>query len=262
MAGFQGNYIAPIGQPPLGANTVISGDIADNTVFSGAIGSGQISTFKIASGGLGSGAIGSGQIGNTHLGSGSVLSGHIASGQVGNNHVASGSVGTYNTASGLVARAASFVTPFQSGTAWSLLTGEIISGVKAVCISQSGNLRIAMASISGRMPAIGIVVDNVLSGIPANVYTQGMFVLTSGLGDYSGSIGKPVWVGRSGNIVSWSGGFNSGGLNVASGGDFIQRVGIAITSGDFVANVVGDVGQTQLLGVTAITDVENRAFGV
>lgn len=266
MAGFQGNYIAPIGVTPIAGGGVGSGAIGPNSVLSGNIGSGQVGQFHLASGSVTSGAIASGQVGRFALSSGSVQGALgttpvLASGTIGTNDLASGVAAPANS-SGTIVRAAQFVTPFQSGTSWSLLTEEIISGVRAVMVSQSGQLRVAMASVSGRMPAIGIVADGVLSGIPANVYTQGMFQLSSGLADYSGCLGKPVWVGRSGHVVSWSGSFNSGGLNVLSGGDFVQRIGVAVTSGGFVVNVMGDVGQTQLLGVTAITDVENRAFGV
>lgn len=195
--------------------------------------------------------------------SGDIGSGAIA-GSLGGGffNVASGTMGTYDAGSGTVVRASQYITPFQSGTSWSLITEEIISGVRAVCISQSGTLRVAMASVSGRMPAIGVVVDGVLSGIPANVYTQGMFPLTSGLADYSGCLGKPVWVGRSGSVVTWSGSFNSAGFNVGSGGDFVQRLGFAVTSGGFVANVDVTMAQNQLLAVTSFADTLNRQFGV
>lgn len=196
--------------------------------------------------------------GSGDIGSGAVT-GRAAGGVF---NIASGSVDTFDLSSGIVARAASFVTPFHSGTAWSLLTEEIISGVRAVCISQSGTLRIAMASVSGRMPAIGVVIDGVLSGLPANVFSQGFLQFSSGMADYSGHLGKTAWVGRSGHVVQWSGSFNSGGLSVASGGDFLQRIGAIINSGAVVANVVMDMSQTQLLGVTAAYDVIDREFGL
>ena len=268
-------YSNPPQSPVPGAGSVVSGSLGANSVTSGNVGSGAVmganasGSRNLASGTVGTFDLGSATVLAVHLGSGSVLSGSIASGQVGPFALASGTsvplsgtVGTYELGSGAVARGTQFVTPFHSGTAWSVLTEEIISGVRAVQLSQSGTLRQAMASVSGRMPAIGVVVDNVLSGIVANVYVHGAFQTTSGLADYSGYLGKPVWVGRSGQVVTWSGSFNSGGLLVASGGDFIQRLGIAYGSGAFLANVVIDMGQTQLLGVTAITDVNNRAFGV
>src|SRR5208282_1036996 len=107
---------------------------------------------------------------------------------------------------------------------------ETISGVVAVALSQSGNLLVAMASVSGRMPAIGVVVDNVASGIQANVYTAGIFSVTSGLADYSGYLGQTIYVGRSGQIVTTSGSFNSGGF---ASGDILQPLANPIASGTF-----------------------------
>ncbi len=176
--------------------------------------------------------------------------------------VASGTLGTYDAASGFTAARSQLVAPLFSGTSWSLITEEIISGVRAVCISQSGNLRVAMASVSGRMPAIGVVVDNVLSGIRANVYSHGLIQFTSGLSDYSCWLGYAAWVGRSGQVVQWSGAFNSGGLNIASGGDFVQRAGVIINSGAVLIDVCHTMTQNQLLGVVDLIDVANRSFGV
>jgi hypothetical protein len=84
------------------------------------------------------------------------------------------------------------------------------------------------------MPAVGVVVDNVASGIQTNVYTEGSFQLTSGLADFSGYLGTRLFVGRSGQIVSTSGSFNSGGL---VSGDTYQGIGTAYNSGAFVINV-------------------------
>jgi len=197
-------------------------------------------------------------------GSGDIGSGSVT-GQAGGGNfcVASGSLSTYDFASGATVRAAQFVTVFSSGTAWPIITEEAISGVRAVCISQSGNLRIAMASVSGRMPAIGVVVDNVASGISGVVvYTQGAFQVTSGLANYSGYLGKPVWVGPSGHVVTFSGSFNSGGFNAASGGDFVQRFGVCFNSGAFIVTPDSTLLQNQLLGVNDLVDVVNRGFGV
>lgn len=182
-------------------------------------------------------------------------------GLVTSGNIASGNIDTYTFASGATITKSQFVAPIVSGTAWTLITEEIISGARAVCISQSGNLRVAMASVSGRMPAMGIVLDNVLSGIQANVYTQGLAQLSSGMMDYSGFLGKNVWVGRSGQVVSWSGSFNSGGFNVASGGDFTQRLGVIVNSGAFLMNVSTSTDQNQVLGVIDLIDAANRSFG-
>lgn len=230
--------------------------------------SGQVVT---ASGLLNSGGLLSGDISQPLgilTGSGQVLLSVAAMlpfvpGQIISGNVASGQLSTYHFASGTLADRTMYGNPIASGlTHITLITEEIISGVRAVCISQSGNIRVAMASVSGRMPAVGIVVDNVLSGIQPNVYTLGAFQFSSGMADYSGWLGKTVFVGRSGEVVQWSGSFNSGGLNMASGGDFVQRLGKIINSGAIIANVDQDMGQNILLGVTSVADATNRGFGI
>src|SRR5216683_3504444 len=108
-------------------------------------------------------AINYGSVGNTSIGSGAVQSGNIASGQV----------GTYAFGSGATATRAMGLSPIYSGSFLTVVTEETVSGVRAVHISPSGNVRIAMAAVSGRMPAIGAVFENVLSGIQCNVYIGG-----------------------------------------------------------------------------------------
>lgn len=203
--------VTPGDNPPAGR----SGGLTSGTIFgSGALWGSLGPTSLIASGTIGTNDIGSGQI----------VSGLIGSGQVDTNHFASGATATNSIFGG----------PFFSGSAWTIITEESISGVRAVHLSQSGTLRLAMASISGRMPAIGVVVDNVLSGIRANVYRVGDFQFGSGLADYSGSLGLPLIVGRSGHIVTVSGSFNSGGL---LSGDYIQQMGSVWNSGGAVIAV-------------------------
>lgn len=258
-----------VGVWDFGSGAVLSGSIASGqvgfrhlanaSVMSGTIASGQVFTFHIASGGLLSGAIGSGQIGRFHiasgrlegfeLGSGSVVSGRIASGQVGFGHladgsvqsgtIASGQIDSYHFTSGATVSRSQYVEWAASGLIGGFITAEIISGVRAVTLNQSGALIIAMASISGRYPAIGAVVDNVLSGIQPNVYSHGpIFQVTSGLANYSGWLGRHVILGRSGHLVSMSGSFNSGGL---LSGDVYQPLGIAVNSGAFTLNVAGSL---------------------
>jgi hypothetical protein len=77
------------------------------------------------------------------------------------------------------------------------------------------------------------VYDNVASGRPADVYLVGSFQATSGAADYSGYLGQLLYVGRSGQIVTSSGSFNSGGL---LSGDITQAIGVATNSG---AAVIG-----------------------
>lgn len=273
----------------LTSGAVQSGHVASGTVGGqyGAtrhIQSGTIGPFDFGSGAVGSGALASGQVTNFKMGSGAILSGTIgnaavvsgsvASGALGSVHLASGEtsdIGTHlmsTNGSGLLITAAQFVKPFASGSQWTLLTEEIISGARAVQISQSGTLRVAMASISGRMPANGIVVDNVLSGLAAQVYVMGpKFQLTSGMADYSGWIGRDVFVGRSGQLVTMSGAFNSGGL---LSGDYYQPLGVAINSGAVALNVgdastVTDInvffGSTAASGIIQSGNIASGAVG-
>ena len=104
-------------------------------------------------------------------------------------------------------------------------TSETISGVRAVSVSQSGYLQIAMASVSGRMPAVGVVIDNVASGSAAAVYKLGTIQYTSGLFTGIGFFGQPVWVGRSGHVAPMSGSFGSGGY---ASGDIGQKLGVVV----------------------------------
>ena len=243
-----------VGSVHLEDGTVVTVDLGSGSVVSGVIASGQVGRFHVASG----------QFAGFELGSGSIVSGRIASGQVGGNHLASGglqgakvagvasqiasgtvdfadladaSVGSGTVASGQISwphlasgarvAQAQFISPLASGSPWTILTEEAVSGIRAVAISQSGTLRIAMAAVSGRMPAVGVVVDNVLSGIQANVVTAGPVQFTSGLADYSGFVGRRVWVGRSGQVTTISGSFSSGGF---ASGDLGQPLGVALWS--------------------------------
>ena len=212
---------------------ITSGDVGNNSVTSGSIANGQIFTFHVASGGFLSGAIGSGQIGTSHVASGGLGSGAIGSGQIGTRHIASGGLQSGAVGSGLLIPSISVLV--KDG---GLIAGENISGLRAVFVNRSGDLQVAMASLSGRMPAIGVVIDNVLSGAVTQVFSHGFFQAASGLADYSGMIGDTLWVGRSGHVVQWSGAFNSGGLSVTtSGSDFIQRLGVIVNSGGGLLNV-------------------------
>lgn len=263
------------------------GHLANASVQSGTLASGQVFTFHIASGGLLSGAFGSGQIAHPHLGSGAVLSGDIASGQIGSNHIASGQltgfelgsgaivsgrvasgqigfghlanasiqsgtlasgvVSTYSHASGDVAPGAATVSPLVSGGIWTATTAEGVSGVRAVSLTQSGTLQVAMASVSGRMPAIGVVVANVASGIQTTVYDVLPYQFTSGMADYSGYLGRPLYVGRSGSVVTSSGSFNSGGF---LSGDIRQTLGAVWNSGAALLMVLPDDSATGQRGAT------------
>jgi hypothetical protein len=109
-----------------------------------------------------------------------------------------------------------------------LIAEETISGFRAVAITPSGNLQIAMPAVSGRMPAVGIAISGALSGSPCSFWTDGYFQVSSGLVDFSGFIGQPLYVARSGQIGVLSGGVLSGGF---ASGDMPQRIGSVVNSG-------------------------------
>lgn len=224
-----------IGVFDFGSGAVIVGAVGSGAIGSGQIASGNIGPFHFASGAVQSGSIGSGAVlgqagaGAFTIASGTIGTFDIGSGAVQSGRIASGQIGSYAFASGAVIDRSQYSLQYVSGIGrFTVITEEGISGVRAVCLSQSGNLRVAMASVSGRMPAVGVVLDNVASGIQANVFTAGPQQFTSGLGDYSGYLGSVLFVGRSGQIVTLSGSFNSGGF---LSGDIWQPVATVINSG-------------------------------
>lgn len=245
-------YIAPGGIiNPITSGSITSGSIAPKAIVSGTVASGAImgslggGPFNIASGTIGNTDIAAGTILTVNIASGAVQSGKVGSGAVlgslggGAFTIASGTIGTTDLGSGSVVRATQFVSPFYSGTSWTINTAENISGGRAVAIHPSGNVVWqAMASVSGRMPAIGVIFDNVLSGISANIYTQGFFTPSvSGIINFSGFVGKAIWVGRSGDLVTVSGISANGTLGAFASGDLGQKLGFAVNSGSIILNL-------------------------
>jgi len=202
-----------VGVFDFGSGAIVAGSIGSGAVVSGNVGSGQIGHFHVASG-----AVGSGRIGNL-----AVVSGSLAPAAVWTDHIASGAI----------APRAVHVNPFHVNAPYQATTEEMISGLRAVALSQSGTIRIAMAAVSGRMPAVGVVIspDDAVSGGIVTVYTHGTFQFASSLADYSGYLGQTLFVGRSGHVVTASGSWNSGGL---LSGDIHQPLGTAWNSGGAV----------------------------
>jgi CSLREA domain-containing protein len=170
----------------LASGAVVSGLLGDAAIASGTIASGQVGNVHVRSGGLGSGAIGSGQISWVHHASGAIISGQVGNNAVNSGGVASGQIGQYHLASGAIIAYAQVNAPFLSGSFGQTLASEMISGVRAVAIDPNGRVRIAMAAVSGRMPAVGVVADNILSGMPVSLLGDGPVQFTSGMNDYSG----------------------------------------------------------------------------
>ncbi len=210
--------------------------LAGGSVQPGTLGSGAVVAGNLGSGSVRSGNIASGQLGGNHYGSGSVQSGHVGSGQI----------STYHLASGACVMHAQEVTPVFSGGFNTLITSEAVSGIKAVCLDLLGSglsVKIAMASVSGRWPAAGVVYDNVSSGIQCNIHTQGVIRVGSGYITSGIVQGKRLFLGRSGEIVTLSGSFHSGGF---LSGDMTQALGVL----QFVSS--GSASGTMLINVSPV----------
>lgn len=192
------------------------------------------------------------------IGSGYIKSGAITARAYTNGElhcIASGALAGLDLASGATTR-----TSLQAGgnpiassflvfrPVISNITEEIVSGPVAVHLTQSGTLRIAMASVSGRSPAVGFSLVNGLSGVVLQWSQVGPYQFSSGMADYSGFVGGRLWLGRSGQIVSMSGSWGSGGH---ASGDVGQPLGIAANSGGAFLNVFPFMTSGGPLGVTA-----------
>lgn len=221
----------------LASGAVNSGHIGDNAVVSGSIASGSIGRFHNSSGNVVSGAIGdgavvsgsiaSGSIGAVHLADGAVASGEIASGSVSRFHLASGAVNSGHIASGAIPilQDSQIVKYFT--------TIETVSGTRAVALDGTGKAWIAQSTISGRLPAIGVVAEGggAVSGGIVTVVVCGPLQAASGLNNTRP--GRPVFVNASGFIGNVSGGFLSGGVSAVGpiSGTLTQLFGWATNSG-------------------------------
>ena len=239
----------------LGSGSIQSGMIALGAVTSGDIASGAFATSQITSGLIASGAVGQYALSSgtaiSNIQSGSITATMLASGVAGGGggSVTSGSITGYDIASGAIQQlniandlsvawagsVAPFNQPFANNITNTVVTaGELFTGSDyAVCFNQSGNVIRAMASVSGRMPAVGWTnAGPYSSGSQMQIYVIGVGQTTNT--SFSGNFGQPVYVGRSGQIVVASGSFNSGGF---ASGDIIQQMGVAFASGLFMLNV-------------------------
>lgn len=253
--------------PHVASGTFTGFELGSGAIVSGRIASGQVGNFHVASGqiqglaGAGVPNIASGTFTGFELGSGAIVSGRVASGQIGFGHLANASVwsGTFasgqiasgHLASGLIANiAGAGVSGYYEDL---FATAEPISGggpAVAVAFTQSGTIQTAMASVSGRMPAIGIVTSNYLSGATATLFWGGRVFASGGLINFSGWMNQPVYVGRSGQIVASGAPTSSGDIQQILGVSF-QQSGIFMSLGDPLEGVIagsGDVGSGSILG--------------
>lgn len=193
------------------------------------VGSGQITNSMLMSGGLGSGAVASGSILSGQIASGQIGTVHVSSGGLGSGAIGSGQIGSAHIASGAVIAHARDV--FED----SYTTAETISGVRCVRVTASGLLQIAMAAVSGRMPAHGVAVTNALGGAALSFIRLGQTLgVASEMGSglcVSGRQGSTIWVGASGEVVTISGGGPTVGIGATNSGAQGQIMGWVTNSG-------------------------------
>jgi hypothetical protein len=199
-----------IGHIHIRAQGILSGDLGAASV----VGNAFLVNSMVASGSLGANDIGIGQIGSGHIFADAVVSGKIGSGNI--------------------------ITYSRVVAEDSYVTQETISGVRAVQINRSGFLRIAMAAVSGRMPANGVAFGNALSGGALLFVVTGKNVgpaaeIGSGL-CISGRMGSRLWVGASGQLVTISGGGPTIGVGITNSGAQGQLIGIVASSGAVYIN--------------------------
>ena len=227
----------------LGSGSVISGHVGSGTIYGHLgtlphISSGSFTGFELGSGSIVSGRVASGQIGFGHLANASVQSGTVASGQIASGHLASGLISNLG------------ISGYFDDT---FTTAELISGggtAVAVAFTQSGTIQTAMASVSGRMPAVGIVTSNYLSGATATFYWGGRVFASGAFLNFSGWMNQPVYVGRSGQLSASGAPTSSGDIQQIIGVSF-QQSGIFMSLGDPLESVIagsGDVGSGAITG--------------
>jgi len=274
---FTGREIVASGKlTTTAANKIIAANFADNSVVSGNINSNSIfsviggyTPFLIRS--VRSGAIPAGEIGQSHfaretLRSGNFLSGLLRLPDLLGDQIRSGNIGTRELGQIHFAAPPAFLVTSSMIGSGSLdpstnfaqtaglntnqpffdyfRAGELISGgIRAVCIASGSLIRRAECGSGLRLPAIGVVYSGILSGQTGIIYTFGnvrvpglTLVQSSGLNNgISGFQGQPLYVGSGGRIVNQSG-FWVGGVQQPPflSGNMQQQIGIAISGGIFV----------------------------
>ena len=203
----------------------------------GSLGSGAVQSGNIGYGAIGQFHIASGQLLGFELASGSIVSGRIASGQIGFGHLANASIQSGTIASGVLDR-----LHHNSGCVIDYFPCEqAISGIIAVAWGSGGCAVVPAERRSGlRMPAIGIVAGNFLSGAIVPVVRDGYIGVTFSGGIASGQFGRYLYVGSGGLLVNMSG--YMGGLSSGNGpnpvlntgetsGCMVQPVAISVSGG-------------------------------
>ena len=243
-------------------NSILSGSINSNSIFSVI---GGYTPFSIRS--VRSGTIPTEEIGPSHFARETLRSGNFSSGllrlsdllgdvvrsgnigdrQINSGHFSSNFIVTSSmVASGQIDPSVDFAETAGLNTNQPLcdlfVFQEQCSGIKAVCIASGSRIVRAQRASGLRLPAIGVTNGNVSSGSTGLVYylggvgRTGTLAQNSGLNNgISGFQGQPLYVGSGGNIVNQSG-FWVGGVQQPPflSGNMQQQIGIAISGGIFV----------------------------
>jgi hypothetical protein len=228
----------------IGVSTFQSGMIVDYQI--GFTISGLVTRFAIGSGQVESGVIASGQISLFQWGSGALTSAHYADASISTYKFVyfSGTIGQFGSGS-------TSVTYSNNNVDEILKTEEAISGGHPINISQSGYARIAMAGVSGRMPAVGVLNVNVTSGATLTVLSGNAPVYLAGyVANFAPGV-MPVDNFGARMYVGFSGGFYLSSQLVS--GMVIQFIGINYASGEMrvrIDPVITSGLDTDWLGVT------------
>jgi len=206
----------------IGANVIATPHIANQGILSASIGTNVIATPHIANQGLLSSVFGAGAIGGAHVANQGLLSANFAVGVIGHTLVTDYGIISGKYASGSITEAAlvSGISIDISEVAQepSYRAATPVSGFVGVQFSASGYFDWAKPNDITTMPAVGITVAAINSGL-------------IGTFQYGGRITNAGWnfSGYEGNLVFLMSGSVIGRTAPALSGDCVQRMGKIIS---------------------------------
>ena len=208
---------------------ILSGQISNNTVYSGNIASGQIGQFHLSSGSVTSGAIASGQVHQFALSSGSVTSGAISSGVLGNNHFGIEIPNTFaKTNNFRVSVTSGVVAPTTDQTAQSTLYLNPFNG-DTIALYDGTNWK----AVTSSGTAVSLTVTGLTSGKNYDIYCY-----------------------QNGSIPALE--FSTAWTSDTARADAIQYVnGVPLKSGTLTRRFVATV---RTMSPTTVEDSQNRRF--
>jgi hypothetical protein len=122
-------------------------------------------------------------------------------------------------------------------------------------LGASGSVRVAMAAVSGRFPAIGVAFANALSGQLISIVRYGEVLgpsseIGSGLAISGRPGGRSLWMGASGAVVVLSGGGPTIGVGATNSGSWGQYVGATTSSGAVLIDIEPGVKYSGAANIT------------